>query len=94
MKFSLGEFKMVKSVNLDKMQIRTYDQINDDRVYKFIAETNVDDEFMISGLKIEMVEGIDLELNGKFVSINNFVDVQNDYVIFVAGHTKYTFKRK
>lgn len=92
MKFSLGEFKMVKSVNLDKMQIRKYD--NDDRVYKFIAETNVDDEYIISGLKIEMVEGIDLELNGKFVSVNNFVDIQNNFAIFVVGHTKYTFKRK
>ena len=94
MKFNFGEFKLVKSINLDKMQIRTYDQANDDRVYKFIAETNVDDEFMISGLKIEMAEGIDLELNGKFVSVKNFVDVQNDYAIFVVGHTKYTFKRK
>lgn len=94
MKFSLGEFKMVKSVNLDKMQIRTYDQANDDRVYKFIAETNVDDEYMISGLKVEMVEGIDLELNGKFISVKDFVDVQNDYVIFIEGYTKYTFKRK
>lgn len=94
MKFSLGEFKMVKSVNLDKMQIRTYDQANDDRVYKFIAETHVDDEYMISGLKVEMVEGIDLELNGKFISVKDFVDVQNDYVIFIEGYTKYTFKRK
>ena len=94
MRFSLGEFKMVKSVNLDKMQIRTYDKANDDRVYRFIAETNVDDEFIVSGLKVEMVEGIDLELNGKFISVNNFVDVQNDYVIFVAGYSKYTFKRK
>lgn len=94
MKFSLGEFKMVKSVNLDKMQIRTYDQDNDDRVYKFIAETNVDDEYMISGLKVEMVEGIDLELNGKFININNFVDIQTDYAIFIEGYTKYTFKRK
>ncbi len=92
MKFNFGEFKMVKSINLDKMQIRKYD--NDDRVYRFIAETNVDDEFIISGLKIEMVEGVDLELNGKFVSVNNFVDVQNNFVIFVVGHTKYTFKRK
>lgn len=92
MKFSLGEFKMVKSVNLDKMQIRKYD--NDDRVYKFIAETNVDDEFIISGLKIEMVEGIDLELGGKFININNFVDIQTDYAIFIEGYTKYTFKRK
>ena len=94
MKFNFGEFKMVKSINLDKMQIRTYDQANDDRVYKFIAETNVDDEFMISGLKIEMAEGIDLELDGKFVSVKEFVDVQNDYAIFVMGYTKYTFKRK
>ena len=94
MKFNLGEFKMIKSVNLDKMQIRTYDQDNDNRVYRFMAETNVDDEFIISGLKIEMAEGIDLELDGKFVSVKNFVDVQNDYAIFVMGHTKYTFKRK
>lgn len=94
MKFNFGEFKMVKSVNLDKMQIRTYDQATDDRVYRFIAETNVDDEFIISGLKVEMVEGIDLELGGKFISVKDFVDVQNDYAIFVAGHTKYTFKRK
>ena len=94
MKFNFGEFKMVKSINLDKMQIRTYDQANDDRVYKFIAETNVDDEFIVSGLKIEMAEGIDLELDGKFVSVKEFVDVQNDYAIFVMGYTKYTFKRK
>lgn len=94
MKFNLGEFKMVKSINLDKMQIRTYDQDNDNRVYRFMAETNVDDEFMISGLKVEMVEGIDLELNGKFVDVSKFVDVQTDYIIFVMGHTKYTFKRK
>lgn len=94
MKFNLGEFKMVKNVNLDKMQIRTYDQDNDNRVYRFIAETNVDDEFIISGLKVEMVEGIDLELNGKFISVNDFVDIQTDYAIFIMGHTKYTFKRK
>lgn len=94
MRFSLGEFKMVKSVNLDKMQIRTYDKANDDRVYRFIAETNVDDEFIVSGLKVEMVEGIDLELNGKFISVKDFVDIQNDYVIFIEGYIKYTFKRK
>ena len=56
--------------------------------------TLIDDEFIVSGLKVEMVEGIDLELNGKFINVNNFVDIQTDYAIFVAGHTKYTFKRK
>lgn len=94
MKFNFGEFKLVKSINLDKMQIRNYDQTKDNRVYRFICESNVDDEYIISGLKIEMAAGIDLELNGKFVSVSNFVDVQNDFAIFVVGHTKYTFKRK
>lgn len=93
MKFYFGEFRLVKSVNLDKMQIRNYVQDNDYRVYRFICETNVDDEYVVSGLKIKVVEGVDFELNGKFVSVDNFVDVQKDYAIFVVGHTKYTFTR-